>query len=291
MSDGSTADRRMTPPTQDSGKGLGTLGIRAVSGFVMAAIALGATWFGGWWFAALVGVIGVVVVWEWGHIVRDGGIDAIMVFQALGVVAAVVLTVLGAPAIGLLCVIIAALVSGLLAFGGGSRMVALGALYAGLPAIALTWLRGTTTDGLLAVLLLIVIVVTTDTMAYLTGRTLGGPKLIPRVSPNKTWSGLIGGVMSAGLAAVAFGHATGGSSLGRMAVVGVVLALVAQGGDLLESALKRAYGVKDASALIPGHGGFMDRVDGLVAAAVAAAVLGMIVSIHAPGRALLFGSM
>lgn len=263
---------------------------RLISGAVMAAIALADIWLGGWWFAGMVALIGVVVAWEWGRIVRDGGIDAIFLFQAIGVLGAVVLTAFGAAGLGAICIIVACLASGLLAFGSGGLMAALGALYAGLPAIALVWLRGSTDDGLLAVLLLILVVVTTDTMAYMTGRTLGGPKLMPRVSPNKTWSGLIGGVGAAALAALMFGFAVNGRLMPGMALLGLVLGLVAQAGDLMESSVKRAYGVKDASSLIPGHGGFMDRVDGLVLAAVAAALFGMIVDIHAPARVLLNGS-
>lgn len=276
------------PPS--SATGASNLRARVVSGAVMAAIALADVWLGGWWFAGMVALIGVVVAWEWGRIVRDGGIDAVFIFQALGVLGAVVLTAVGAAGLGVICVIVACLASGLLAFGSGGLMTALGALYAGLPAIALVWLRGSTRDGLLAVLLLILVVVTTDTMAYMTGRTVGGPKLMPRVSPNKTWSGLIGGISCAALAALLFGFAVNGRLMFAMAVLGFVMGLVAQAGDLLESSIKRAYGVKDASDLIPGHGGFMDRVDGLVVAAVAAALFGMMVDIHAPARVLLSGS-
>jgi phosphatidate cytidylyltransferase len=110
---------------------------------------------------------------------------------------------------------------------------------------------------------------------------------MPRVSPNKTWSGLMGGIVAGGLVGLVFALVRPELSLGHMMIVGALLGAVSQAGDLLESALKREYGVKDASTLIPGHGGFMDRVDGLNAAVVAAAIVAVTVNIQAPARALL----
>lgn len=264
------------------------VGIRIVTGVAMAAVALAALWAGSLPFAVLAGAIAVIVSWEWGRIVRSAGVDAIFIIQASAVVVAVVLASRGLAGLGLIAVLVAAILSALLAFGERGHMAALGALYAGLPAVALVWLRGADIHGLLAVLFLLLAVWTTDTGAYFAGRQFGGPKLMPRVSPNKTWSGLIGGVAAAGIVGLAFALlANAGLHPGRMTVSGMVLGLVAQAGDLFESALKREYGVKDASALIPGHGGFMDRIDGLAAAAVVAAIFAMAVNIHAPARALL----
>jgi phosphatidate cytidylyltransferase len=107
-------------------------------------------------------------------------------------------------------------------------------------------------------------------MAYFTGRTLGGPKLWPRVSPKKTWSGFVGGVVSGAVAASAVGIAFGLKQSLATFVLYIVLAVASQGGDLFESALKRRFGTKDASHLIPGHGGVMDRLDGFIAAALVA---------------------
>jgi phosphatidate cytidylyltransferase len=108
-----------------------------------------------------------------------------------------------------------------------------------------------------------------------------------RISPNKTWSGLAGGMGAGGVVGAAFAMARPDLSLGYMLLAGALLGAVAQGGDLLESALKREYGVKDASTLIPGHGGFMDRIDGLIAAVVVSAIYAAAVDVHAPARALL----
>jgi phosphatidate cytidylyltransferase len=156
-----------------------------------------------------------------------------------------------------------------------------------LPAIALVWLRLSAQWGLLAVLFVFLVVWATDTGAYLAGRFLGGPRLMVRVSPNKTWAGLVGGLLAAVLIGIAFAAVVEDGNAGRMAINSFVLALTSQAGDLVESALKREHGVKDASNLIPGHGGFMDRVDGLVFAAIVAALFGLIVNVHDPARALL----
>jgi phosphatidate cytidylyltransferase len=264
------------------------VGVRVVAGIVMAVVALAVLWAGSLPFAVLVGAVAVIVSWEWGRIVRSAGVDAIFVIQAGAVIVAVLLASRGLAGLGLIAVLVAAILSSLLAFGERGHMAALGALYAGLPAVALVWLRGGDMFGLLAVLFLLLAVWTTDTGAYFAGRQIGGPKLMPSVSPNKTWSGLIGGIAAAGIVGLVFALlANAGLHPGRMTVSGMVFGLVAQAGDLLESGLKREYGVKDASSLIPGHGGFMDRIDGLAAAAVAAAIFAMVVNIQAPARALL----
>ena len=264
------------------------VGVRVVAGVAMAGVALAVLWAGSLPFAVLVGAVAVVVSWEWGRIVRLAGADAIFVIQAGAVIAAVLLASRGVAGLGLIAVLVAAILSALLAFGERGHMAALGALYAGLPAVALVWLRGADMLGLLAVLFLLLAVWATDTGAYFAGRQFGGPKLMPRVSPNKTWSGLIGGVAAAGVVGLAFALlAKAGLHPGRMTVTAMVLGLVSQAGDLFESALKREYGVKDASTLIPGHGGFMDRIDGLAAAAVIAAIFAMAIDIQAPARALL----
>jgi phosphatidate cytidylyltransferase len=163
----------------------------------------------------------------------------------------------------------------------------LGVLYAGLPAISLIWLRSSPQWGFTAVLFVFLLVWATDTGAYAAGRLLGGPRLAPRWSPNKTWSGLVGGVAAAMLVVAVLGYMAETGTIGRMVIGAGVLAIVAQAGDITESVLKRQHGVKDASTLIPGHGGFMDRVDGLIFSATFAAVFGLLVNVHDPARALL----
>lgn len=263
------------------------LGLRVASAVALATIALGALWAGSLPFAVLVAAVGVIVAWEWGRIVRGAGIDAIMAIQGCAVIVAVLLAWRGLPGLALITVLVAAIISALLAFGERGHMAAIGALYAGLPALVLIWLRGADTWGLVAALFLMLAVWATDTGAYFAGRLIGGPKLMPRVSPNKTWSGLFGGLIAAGIVGGIFALANKDLHLGWMVIAGATLGLVSQAGDLLESALKREYGVKDASGLIPGHGGFMDRIDGLAVAALAVAIFAMAINIHAPARVLL----
>jgi phosphatidate cytidylyltransferase len=262
------------------------LRLRAVSGLALAAATLAITWSGRWPFAVLVLLVGLIVNWEWGRVVRKAGLDATFYATAAALVLATALVAGGRPGLGLLALGAGALAAGLLAPGGLSRPAAVGVLYAGLPAVALVWLRGGG-RGLEAILLLLLVVWATDTGAFIAGRTIGGPRLWARVSPNKTWAGLGGGVMAGGIVAWAFARAIGSASPGLVLVLGMVLAAVSQAGDLLESAIKRAYGVKDASSLIPGHGGFMDRVDGLILAAGAAAFYALLVDPAAPAAALL----
>ena len=278
MTDGETP--KSAAPMRD-------LGQRIASGVALAALVLAALWAGPLPFAIVVGAVGVVVVWEWGRVVRSAGVDAIMVIQAVAVPAGVLLAALGLAGLGLIVVLVAAIISALLAFGERGHMAAFGALYAGLPAVALVWLYRGDAAGYLAVLFILLTVWATDTGAYFAGRLIGGHKLMPRVSPNKTWSGLAGGIAAGALVGVGFALARADLALGHMIVAGGLLGAVSQAGDLLESALKRAYGVKDASTLIPGHGGFMDRIDGLSAAALAAAIFAVAVNIQAPARALL----
>jgi len=169
----------------------------------------------------------------------------------------------------------------------------LGGLYAGFPAIALIWLRSDPRDpwlALVSVVFLIVIVATADTAAFLCGRLLRGPLLWPQVSPKKTWSGLVGAVGASAVIGALFSLAVSGGSAPRLAAIGAALALIAQAGDLAESALKRRFGAKDAGSILPGHGGVMDRVDGLIAAASAAALAAAAIDMLSPARALLLGS-
>jgi phosphatidate cytidylyltransferase len=152
------------------------------------------------------------------------------------------------------------------------RLIAFGIPYVGFATVALLWLRGQPGDGLALVLWLSISIWATDIGGYIAGRTIGGPKLAPRISPNKTWAGFFGAIAGAsllgGIGALLFKAAM---PLTAAALAGL-LGAVAQGGDLFESAIKRKFGVKDSGRLIPGHGGMLDRIDGLIAAAPVLAV-------------------
>jgi phosphatidate cytidylyltransferase len=262
--------------------------IRVVSGAVLALVAGGLLYAGPAPFAVLAATASVLTSFEWSRIVRGEGIDAGLTVQAGSGVMAAALTGAGFAALGLAVIAAGAILTGLLCFGRRPLLSAEGVLYAGLPVVALIWLRDDPVYGLQAVLLILIAVIATDIAAFVFGRLIGGPKLAPAISPNKTWSGFLGGIATAGMAAAAFGTWLGAEPM-KLAMTGVVLGILAQLGDLTESALKRSFGVKDSGALIPGHGGVMDRVDGLVFAAVAAGVFAFTVNPQAPARALLFG--
>ncbi len=262
---------------------------RLVSGLVMIGVTLGVLWFGSWPFAILVGALAIFMSWEWGRLVRGVEHDGIFLVHATAVAFACLVVAAGQPLVALLALLIAGVTAGVMAFSKHPLLSCCGVFYAGLPAVALIWLRSDEPYGFLAVLFLCLVVWVSDTAAYFGGRAIGGPKLWRRVSPNKTWAGLITALIASGLAGVAFSSLTGVGLAVTMAFVGVILGAFAQAGDLAESALKRAFNVKDVSGLIPGHGGVMDRLDSLVAVAICAGVLGVIVNISAPARALFFG--
>jgi phosphatidate cytidylyltransferase len=154
--------------------------------------------------------------------------------------------------------------------------LAAGVLYVGLACIAVIWLRNDELAGRPNVLFLVLIVWASDVGAYCVGRLIGGARLAPLISPSKTWAGGAGGLAAAvGMGILVGVLTTGGGSLWRIALVAACLGMVAQAGDLLESLIKRRFGVKDSSRLIPGHGGLLDRLDGMLAAAPAAALLAL----------------
>lgn len=281
------------PAPRDPGPPAHALGsdfpVRLVSGLVLAVLAAGIIAAGPYPFYALVTAAAVATAWEWNRLVRGTGADAVAGLHMAIAGASAILAALGWPGLGILLVAIGGILVLLLNVGGRSVLSSLGVLYAGLPAIAMIWLRSDVSLGLLAILFLVLVVVATDVGAFLAGRIVGGVKLWPAVSPNKTWSGLAGAVGASALAAALFSLAVPGASALRLAIVGAALAVVAQAGDLAESSLKRHFHVKDTSSLIPGHGGVMDRIDGLVAAALAVGLATFLVNVYSPARALLLG--
>ncbi len=152
--------------------------------------------------------------------------------------------------------------------------IAAGVVYAGIFFVSMLWLRSDPRLGLVALLWLFALIWTADVAAYFTGRALGGPKLWPAVSPNKTWSGAIGGTIAGLIAGTIVIMAAGLALRPVLVLVMLVIVIAAQLGDLMESAIKRRFGVKDSSHLIPGHGGLMDRCDSLIAAAAVALFIG-----------------
>jgi phosphatidate cytidylyltransferase len=282
------SDNLAVPETERRAGLSANLRSRILWGGALAAIALALAYAGPIPFAGLVLVVALFVSWEWGRMVRGVSADVAFFVQAIAVTAAVVLTTAGYAALAAAVIVTAAIILVPLVFGRGARLSALGAFYVGLPSISLIWLRQDGPYGFLALLLIFAVVWSSDIAAYAAGRTFGGPKLWPAISPNKTWAGLIGGATACVIVGAIFAQVLDTSPL-RLMLLALGLGLVAQAGDLGESALKRLFGFKDASDLIPGHGGFMDRMDSIVAVAIAAAVIAFAINPHAPAQALLFG--
>ncbi len=143
-------------------------------------------------------------------------------------------------------------------------------------ALAMAWLRELPERGLETVIWIMALVVATDSGAYFSGRAIGGPKLAPRISPKKTWAGLVGGMVCAALAGVVIAEISGTGQLVAVALSSGALAVVAQIGDLLISKAKRSFGIKDSSNLIPGHGGVLDRLDGFLAVSLAVGAMALL---------------
>jgi phosphatidate cytidylyltransferase len=268
----------MTEAMSPTGK-TNELRMRILSALVLAPVALGVTWFGGWPFAALIALAAIAMAFELTNLLTglSPTLRMLLVSTAFG---AVVFTALGGPFVALIvtlaCLTFAMMIA---AFTGASAVIptlAFAFPYIILPAVALVWLRLDQDFGRIAVFWLFFVVWATDTFAYFAGRGIGGPKLAPRLSPNKTWAGLIGGMAGAALVGIVTAIWFNLGSPAQLGLVSAVLAVVAQGGDILESALKRRAGVKDSGKLIPGHGGILDRVDGLITAAVAAGVIAVL---------------
>jgi phosphatidate cytidylyltransferase len=250
--------------------------LRLVSALVLAALALGAAIASPWSFLVLIIVSGAIVAWEWGRLVRGAGLDRLAIIEVATVAAIALSITLGRAELAALAFLIGAGAIALLSLSSAHLGWSLAGLaYASGPAAALAFLRSDASLGAVAVLYLFAVAWTTDTASYAAGRLIGGPKLAPRISPRKTWSGFIVGALAPALVGCLSGLALKDSSAWRLSLVSVALALACQAGDLLESAVKRHFGAKDMSQLIPGHGGLLDRIDGLLIAAVLASLIAL----------------
>ncbi len=267
------------------------LKLRIVSGLILAIIVLAATWYGGFIFRILAAAIALLIYYEWSTItgiVRD---PVTNVLGWVGEVLVAVLVLAGAfeYALGMLIALTAVGIA-MIFLHRASRWFAPGLLYAGGTGLALAAIRGDETFGLYAMLFIFAVVWATDILAYFIGRAVGGPKLAPRISPGKTWSGAVGGAISAVIAGAAIVHFLIPEALDRAAVIALVLSVFSQSGDLFESFIKRKFGVKDSSRLIPGHGGVMDRVDGLIFACFSAFLLAGLFSLIKGGGTTSLGA-
>ena len=248
--------------------------MRVVSALVMLPIAIFIILNGGMPYFIFVSLLAVLILYEWNGICEGKALNVVFVFQVIIVLLLsysvhreiyFALYVYLVPFV--LCLMAVIFLKMKLPFA------LLGLIYALLPALSLIWLRLSSGQGGWVVLWMMIIVWSMDTGAYFAGKSIGGPKMSPKISPNKTWAGLIGGALTA----VVFGSIAAyyfdlGYSWFFLVPAAAALAIWSQIGDLAESALKRYFNVKDSGAIIPGHGGIMDRVDGVVFAAPAVAL-------------------
>jgi phosphatidate cytidylyltransferase len=264
------------------------LALRVCSALVLVPLAIATAYLGGWPFDLFWGAAAIGVLWEWSSLVARNEQLSVLLAGGASLALAVVLVATGHVLPALIVVAMGALGAASLTLAERRTWVAGALPYSGALAMGPIILRSDGEQGFLAVLFLFAIVWTTDIGAYFAGRALGGPKLMPGVSPNKTWAGAIGGLLASVLAALVVAKMAALTSLFALAMLAVVLSVSAQAGDLFESFLKRRFNAKDSSHLIPGHGGLMDRLDGFVTASVAAVMIGLARGgFEAPGRGLL----
>ena len=265
------------------GTGLNNFTLRIVSAAVLAPVVLLCAYFGGWVFFVLCAAAAAGVMWEWTRLVVTSA-DPRVLFPGLAALfVALLLTGFDRPSAAIATIVIGAMLAGGLVSVWPRRFPARnppfwaagGVVYSGTLFLATALIRRDPNLGLTAVLFIAATVWATDIFAYLAGRSIGGPLLWPSVSPNKTWAGAIGGLIGGVAAATMVAYASGITKLAAVGLVALVLSVLTQAGDLLESAVKRRFGAKDTSKLIPGHGGLMDRLDGFLVAAVAAALIGI----------------
>jgi phosphatidate cytidylyltransferase len=279
-----------------AGAGSRNLLLRIASGVVLAPLALAAAYLGGWFFLVLCGLAAGGILWEWTRLVAGRSDPGLLAVGALALAVAFASAGVGATGAAALAIALGAIAAGLLSLArtaapngrAGALWAAAGVAYAGVAFLGPALLRRDPELGFVAFLFLVATVWMTDICAYAAGRAVGGPLLWPQVSPNKTWAGAFGGLVGGVAGGILVAYANGIGTLAAVGAIALALSALAQLGDLAESAIKRRFGVKDASRLIPGHGGLMDRLDGFLVAAIAALVIGLLHhGLAAPAHGLL----
>jgi phosphatidate cytidylyltransferase len=250
------------------------LWLRVASAAVLAPLAIGAAWLGSWPFTLFWGLAAIAVWWEWIGLVEPSGRNVLLATGICALVLQAVLFETGNLSIAIMIVALGVL-AGIVTAGRRAPAVASGLVYASALLMAAAVVRSDPKYGFAAILFLYAVVWGTDIGGYFAGRAFGGPKLAPAISPKKTWSGAIGGTVVAITAAIAVAEMFAIRNPVMIGIVALVLSAASQCGDLFESWLKRRFDAKDASGLIPGHGGVMDRLDGFIFAVTAAALIGV----------------
>ncbi|MBP2312383.1 phosphatidate cytidylyltransferase [Azospirillum soli] len=261
-----SARDKTVPGNAPSGKA-GDLKTRAISALVLAPLVLGAVWAGGWVFRALIAAGAVAAVIEWVNLVPSQRKTPALLLSGLGVLGTLAVQIVAGPLPAMAVALVAAVLVAVVGGGENRGLLGLGVVYVAAGLAGLMWLRDLPDSGLALFLFAMLAVWATDIGAYAAGRSIGGPKLAPRISPKKTWAGLIGGMVSSALVGLGIAEAFDAHLPMLALLVGALIAVVGQAGDLFESAVKRRFNVKDSGHLIPGHGGILDRIDGLLVAA------------------------
>ncbi len=260
--------------------------IRSISAVVLATIVLYLSWHSFTAFIGLCGILLLLMCWEWGRLTNNDSILQLSI-QVLAISIAIASYFYNEwPLLITIIIAGALLASWSTHYWWRSKWSLLGLFYVGLPIFSLIYLRSDPNLGFDAIIYLFLIVWGTDTAAYFAGRHFGGKKLAPTISPGKTWSGFFGGLFGGFIIGAIFAFSIDQSPV-IPALIGLVLSVIAQIGDLFESGIKRHFGVKDSSHLIPGHGGILDRLDGVIFAAIGAAIIAVLHNPSAPGEGLL----
>ena len=256
----------MTPPRPSFMKRFWqALRLRLFTALTLLPIVLGAIYYGEWVFTGLVVLVGLLVIREWTAMLKAHRPQSANALLAVLIIATLGGAAMTGPQLAVIAWLAGLVLSaGFAQIGWAERPVLLGGYaYLTLPLLALVELRQME-DGAFLVLYLFALVWLTDIFAMLAGKTIGGPKLAPVISPNKTWAGLLGGMMGAAAGGAAMAHIFGWKTMSLVVFLSAGFAVIAQMGDLLESRIKRRYEVKDSGSLLPGHGGLLDRIDGLI---------------------------
>jgi phosphatidate cytidylyltransferase len=271
----------VTPPDPDKttaapaqGRAPSNLVMRIAAAAVLAPLAIAIAYAGGWLWALLVVGVACGLYVEWLLIVNDTQDRRAMLIGVVALLIAGLLMACGYASVALAAAVAGIVIVALASVEQGAWNAA-GLLYAAAALLASIVVRFDTASGFLALIFVLLVVWVTDIGGYFAGRGIGGPKLWPRVSPNKTWAGAIGGLVLSVAVAIAFAL-LGFGKLTSSVVLASLLSVVSQLGDLFESAVKRRFGVKDSSRIIPGHGGLLDRLDGFVAAIILVALIGIL---------------
>ncbi len=239
---------------------------RILSAAVLSGVVVALVYVGGTAFVVTVAVLAALMAYEWNQVSGDNRVGILFGGHTVIVGAIILIVYKGSAGLALGVGIGGILIiSALTYFQKKSTFwPGLGIIYIAIPCASLIWLRDLATVGMILIYWSFAVVWATDTGAYAFGKAIGGPLLAPRISPKKTWAGLIGGTMCGTAAGALVAVVTGLASVWILAIFSFVLTFAAHGGDLVESAIKRRFGTKDSGKLIPGHGGVLDLIDGLI---------------------------